>query len=73
MGKNKIFLEEHLPHISRVLVGSLDDLGGNDVVVIGHPVTSSQLAAWLIAGKVVIDLVGIENKGPVSNYIGIAW
>ena len=73
VGKNKAYVEERLPHISRNIVTSLDGLCDSEVIVIGHPIASSQITAWLKQGKAVVDLVGIGDNGCYSSYSGVAW
>ena len=72
-GKNKAYVEEHLPHISRSLVTSLDNLCDSEVIVIGHPIACSHITVWLEQGRTVVDLVGIGDSESYVNYSGVAW
>lgn len=72
-GRNRAYMEEHLPHLSRLLAESLDDLCTSDLVVLGHaPPEAAVIEKWLEQGKVVLDLVG---KYPISDprYEGLYW
>jgi GDP-mannose 6-dehydrogenase len=73
VGTNKSYVEEHLPHLSELLVSSLDELCESGVVVVGHPVNAEQVMAWIDQDKQVIDLVGVLNRTSGSQYVGIAW
>lgn len=73
VGTNKSYVEEHLPHLSELLVSSLDKLCESDTIVMGHPVESKQAHEWLDQGKYVIDLVGILDRPSGSQYEGVAW
>jgi GDP-mannose 6-dehydrogenase len=73
MGTNKSYVEEHLPHLSELLVSSLDKLCESDVVVVGHPVDTEEVETWIDQGKQVVDLVGVLSHTSGPQYEGIAW
>jgi GDP-mannose 6-dehydrogenase len=77
MGANKEYIEREIPHISRHMCASAEELiGGSDVIVVGnHDEEFTRLLNPLPAKKTVVDLVRIS--GPVSQnneqYYGICW
>lgn len=74
VGGNRAYVERHLPHLSRVMVSSLDDLSECRVVVIGHPMQEvGRLDAWLAEGKRVLDLVGKQSRSGHRGYNGLYW
>lgn len=74
VGGNLTYVEQRLPHLSRLLVSSLDDLSGCDVIVIGHPLKEeTRLDRWLEDGKKVLDLVGRQTRPGHPGYEGLHW
>jgi GDP-mannose 6-dehydrogenase len=74
VGGNRAYVERHLPHLSRVMVPSLDDFSKCDVVVIGHPLQEAErLDAWLEEGKRVLDLIGKQTRSGHPGYSGLYW
>lgn len=73
MGANKSYVERHLPHLSELLVKSIDEFCSSDLVVVGHPVEDEQIEGWLDDGKEVVDLVGASDRTSDASYEGIAW
>jgi GDP-mannose 6-dehydrogenase len=74
VGGNRAYVERHLPHLSRVLVSTLDDMSECKVVVIGHPLQEAvRLDAWLAEGKRVLDLVGKQSRSGHPGYNGLYW
>jgi GDP-mannose 6-dehydrogenase len=64
VGRNRSYVEEHLPHVGHLVGGDLDAvIGGCDVVVVGKRVVAGDLLKSIIGGRVVIDLVGIPELG----------
>jgi GDP-mannose 6-dehydrogenase len=57
-GSNRAYLEEHLPHISRLLCERLENaLAGAEVVVIGHGAAAYRRdEEWGAQGKIVVRL-----------------
>ncbi|MGF1476620.1 MAG: nucleotide sugar dehydrogenase [Geminicoccaceae bacterium] len=78
-GANRAYIEEHIPHLTKLMVQDALGLDGCGVIVIGHATDAAQLIAWMEAGKTVIDLVGRdrnlirEQPELADRYIGIAW
>ena len=57
-GANRAFLEQRIPHISRLLCEDLDEAAADaEVVVVGHRITDpARESAWRSEGKVVLQL-----------------
>jgi len=76
VGANREFLFEHIPHISRLMVGSVDEvLEASDVLVIGNSDPEFRDCLGRIrADQTVIDLVRIapHPKTP-ATYDGLCW
>ncbi len=76
IGSNRDYILNHIPHISKLMVGSLDDvLAHAETVVIGNndPEFRS-IFEQLRNGQVIVDLVritGASSNG--GNYEGICW
>lgn len=74
VGGNRSYVERHLPHLSRLMVSSLDDLCYCDMIVVGHPLREEPLLArWLEEGKTVLDLVGNPTGVSHPRYEGLYW
>jgi GDP-mannose 6-dehydrogenase len=76
IGANKRFIEEHIPHLSSLLVARPEDVvAGSDVVVVGY--SSPEFTAALKsmrADQAIIDLARIEGReGLAAAYDGICW
>ena len=74
-GANKDYLLNRIPHISRLLASTLDDVvNHSDVIVIGN--RSEEFAALvdnLRPEQVIIDLVRVSDRVSGGNYLGICW
>ena len=74
VGGNRAYVERHLPHLSKLLVPSLDHFNQCDLIVIGHRVQEQgRVNAWLEAGKCVLDLDGNEPHSGHPGYNGLYW
>lgn len=75
VGANRDYILNHIPHISRLMVESVDDaLKHADTVVVGN--TSAEfdgLMKRLRASQVMVDLVRINDQQTSGQYRGIAW
>jgi GDP-mannose 6-dehydrogenase len=76
IGANKKFIEEHIPHLSSLLVERAEDVvAASQVVVVGY--ASAEFAAVLEgmrADQVIIDLARIEGRQSLAaSYNGICW
>jgi Predicted UDP-glucose 6-dehydrogenase len=76
VGSNRRFAMQHLPHLSGLLVGDLDDaLEGSDIVVVGTPHTSFRdLRERLRSDHQVVDLAGHDaTLRTHPSYEGACW
>jgi GDP-mannose 6-dehydrogenase len=76
VGANKIFIEEQLPHIGRLLCDSFDELmAENEFIILGHRYDGLKDKLMRLNGNVrVLDLArffGLEQTP--SAYRGICW
>lgn len=77
MGANKEYIEREIPHVSRLMCASAEELiGGSDVIVVGnHDDEFARLLNPLPARKTVVDLVRISGPAAQNDgqYYGICW
>ena len=75
LGSNKEQVQRALRHLEELLVASLDELDGVDLVLVNHPrVDAERVSAWLAAGTRVVDLAGVAGiNRSTEGYEGIAW
>lgn len=75
VGANRDYILNHIPHISRLMVDSIDKvLGHAETVVIGNgDVEFRDVLRRLREGQVVVDLVRISDAGSTGTYDGICW
>lgn len=61
IGRNRAYIEAHLPHVAQLLASDAEELIANcEVVVIGKRIVDGeQLARMIRADQIVIDLVGL--------------
>ena len=76
IGANKRFIEEHIPHLSSLLVERAEDVvAASQVVVVGY--ASAEFAAALKSmrsDQMIIDLARIEGRESLAAaYDGICW
>jgi len=75
-GANRDYILNHIPHISRLMVDSIDDvLAHAEVVVIGNSALEFRdIPTRLIDGQCVVDLVRVgDSKTVPGKYDGICW
>jgi GDP-mannose 6-dehydrogenase len=75
-GANKRFIEERIPHISKLMVGTTDDIVSHaEIIVIGNNASEfNDVLHRLRADQHVIDLVRIvEGIDLKTKYDGISW
>ena len=76
MGKNKDYLTGHIPHITRLLKKSVDEVMNHaEVIVIGNKSPEFRQAVDTASpDQIIIDLVRIDKeKITQDNYVGICW
>jgi len=76
IGANRRFIEEHIPHLSSLLVEDINDLAaGADVVVVGYQSPEfAQAIQSLRADQAVVDLARLAPKVTTdARYEGICW
>ncbi|MBM4025667.1 MAG: UDP-glucose/GDP-mannose dehydrogenase family protein [Planctomycetes bacterium] len=75
IGSNKEQVQQALRHLEELLVGSLDDLAGADLILLNHPTVAAQrVLDWTRAGIRVLDTVGIAGLDPQTpRYEGLYW
>jgi GDP-mannose 6-dehydrogenase len=76
IGANKKFIEEHIPHLSSLLVERAEDVVDTaQVVVVGY--ASAEFVPALTsmrADQLIIDLARIEGRESfTASYDGICW
>jgi GDP-mannose 6-dehydrogenase len=75
-GANRDYILNHIPHISRLMVGSIGEvLDHAGTIVIGNgDAEFRQVPKLLVEGQAVVDLVRIADSRSVSGvYEGICW
>lgn len=75
-GANRDFILNHIPHISRLMVETMDEvLDFAEAIVVGNGAPEfNQILGRLNPGQVVVDLVRISpNRSEPGRYDGICW
>jgi GDP-mannose 6-dehydrogenase len=76
IGANKRFIEEHIPHLSSILVDRIEDVVDTaEVVVVGY-VSPEFIPALkrMRADQMIIDLARVSGyEGFAARYDGICW
>ena len=74
IGANRRFMEEHIPHLSSLLVESADELAADaDVIVVGYQSPDFIPALQsLRPDQTVIDLARLAST-TAARYEGICW
>jgi GDP-mannose 6-dehydrogenase len=75
-GANKAYIEQHVPHLARLMVDSIDEiLRHADTIVVGNgdPEFAAALAK-ASSGQLVVDLVRVAKARTSDGaYQGICW
>ena len=77
VGANRAYVEEHIPHLSRLLSPSASEVFAHaDVVVVGA--TTSELLEALpgLGDRLLVDLVRLPEAKALrgrEGYVGVAW
>jgi len=73
-GTNKQFIEEHIPHLAKLLKNSLEELiNKSEVLVITHKNNDLFHLLNKYRDKEIVDLFRIKNGMILKNYEGICW
>ena len=75
-GANRDYILNHIPHISQLMVNSIDELLTNSqTIVIGNKASEFEcIFDKLRDDQIIVDLVRIRNEPPSSKqYTGICW
>ncbi len=75
-GANRDFILNHIPHISRLMVDSIDDvLAHGDTIVVGNGAREfADVGARLRDGQALVDFVRIaQERSNGRQYDGICW
>ena len=75
-GANRDYILNHIPHISQLMVNSIDELLINSqTIVIGNKASEFEcIFDKLRDDQIIVDLVRIRNEPPASKqYTGICW
>jgi GDP-mannose 6-dehydrogenase len=77
IGANKRFIEQSIPHIGSLMVGSCEEaVRHGDVVLVGHggAEIEDELRRSLKPQQEVVDVSGINREATVgARYSGICW
>jgi GDP-mannose 6-dehydrogenase len=75
-GANRSFIDEHLPHVGRLLAASVDEsMRDADTVVVTKASSAAGVPQLLTDHQTVVDLVGVPWAAdlPPDRYRGIGW
>ena len=76
MGANKDYILNHIPHISKLLCNSIDDvISHSGTIVIGNGDSEfNTLKDKINSNQIIIDLVRLSELGAAGGrYHGICW
>ena len=76
VGGNKRFIDDHVPHLSNLLVDTVEELIEQaEILVLGHPSKEIEaLLAMLRPDQIVVDLAAAaKDRAGQPNYHGICW
>lgn len=74
-GTNWSYIQEHLPHLSALLVSSMDEaIAASDIIVLATGVQGVEWDASSLDGKPLIDLTGAwKTIVRTGSYTGLSW
>jgi GDP-mannose 6-dehydrogenase len=73
-GTNKLYIDEHIPHLSELISDDLNAVVGNsELIVISHNEPEFKCIDTRFPDKTFIDLVKIKEGISAGNYEGICW
>ncbi len=66
-GRNKAYVQEHLPHVGQLVANDFNEIvTGSDVIIVGKRLPETSMLRQVLRGDhTVIDLVGIAELGDV--------
>jgi len=74
LGANKSYIEEKLPHISAMLVNTIEEAVQHaQTIVLVHRLDEVIEHEGKLKNKNIVDLAGYEEFRKFKNYSGIAW
>jgi GDP-mannose 6-dehydrogenase len=76
MGSNRDYILNHIPHVSRLMVESMEDIVANcEVIVVGNSSEEfSDILQRTRSDQIIIDLVRVSPaKSELGRYEGICW
>lgn len=76
-GANRVYVEQRIPHLSRLIAGSADEVVNYaEVCVVGAADPEAIAALRHVDGRIVVDLVRFPGSADYRDdprYIGISW
>lgn len=74
-GSNKAYIEEEIPHIAKLMRGSIDEVldAANTIIIGNRSEEFRQIESRLRPGQTVIDLVRLFDRTSGDGYQGICW
>jgi GDP-mannose 6-dehydrogenase len=74
-GANLVYVNEHLPHIAKLLHEELDDvLSMSETLVVSHAAQAARIDASVLSAKHIVDLVRFApDLHSGTGYDGICW
>ena len=77
LGANRAYVDQRIPHLSRLLAGSADAVVNHaEVCVVGAADPEAIAALGRVDGRIVVDLVRFSGSADYQDdprYIGISW
>lgn len=76
LGANREYIEREIPHLSRLMCATADELLDTaEVIVVGHKNEEALAALNLVSARhVIVDLVrAVRQPTPAKEYYGICW
>ena len=75
-GTNKVYIDHHIPHLSKLMVADINELGKDvDVIVINNKEKEYlEILETAADSTVIVDMVRLpESMRSKNNYVGINW
>jgi GDP-mannose 6-dehydrogenase len=74
VGANRDFILNHIPHIARIMVGSIEEVVHHaSTIVIGNRDPEFAKVFEISGNRHVVDFVRIADKSSGGSYEGICW